>query len=94
MNSPCPHSLYHVDCDLGHLACADLGLVNGLARAALNVHRQGERLCVVNATPALQELIALAGLEDVLLRRDRREAEQREKPLRVEECGEADDPPV
>jgi hypothetical protein len=91
MSSPCHHSLYHVDCDLGHFPCADLGLVDGLARAALNAHRQGERLCVVNASPAQQELIAFAGLEGVLFGRDRREAEQREEPLRVEECGEADD---
>ena len=94
MISPCPHSLYHVDCDLGHLGWADLGLVDGLARAALNAQRQGERLRVVDASPALQELIAFAGLEDVLLGRGRREAEQREEPLRVEERGEADDLPV
>jgi STAS domain len=94
MNSPCRHSLYHVDCDLGHLPCADLGVVDGLARAALNARRQGERLCVVNASPELQELIAFAGLERVLLGRGRRQAEQREEPLRVEEGGEADDLPL
>jgi hypothetical protein len=89
-----PHSLYHVDCDVGHLACADLGLVNALARAALNVRRRGEGLRVVNASPELQELIAFAGLDSVLLGRRRREAEQREEPLRVEERGKSDDPPV
>ena len=89
-----PDSLYHVDCDLGHCACADLGLVNALARAALNVRRQGEGLRVVNASPELQELIAFAGLDGVLLGRRRREAEQREEPLRVEERGKSDDPPV
>ena len=94
MSSPCHPSLYHVDCDLGHFRCADLGLVNGLARAALHMRRQGENLRVVNASPQLQELIAFAGLEGVLFGRDQREAEQREEPLRVEECGEADDLPV
>jgi hypothetical protein len=94
MNYPCHLSLYHVDCDLGHFPCADLGLVNGLARAALNARRRGECLCVVNASPAQQQLIAFAGLEGVLLGRGRREAEQREEPLRVEKCGEADDLPV
>lgn len=88
------HSLYHVDCDLRHLACVDLGTVNGLARAALNVRRQGERLCVINASPELQELIAFAGLDAVLLGRRWREPEQREEPLRVEEGSEADDLPV
>jgi hypothetical protein len=94
MNFASHHSLYHVDCDLGHLACVDLGIVNGLARAALNARRQGERLCVVNASPELQELIAFAGLDAVLLGRRRRKSEQREEPLRVEECGEPDDLPV
>jgi len=83
-----------VDCDVGHLACADLRVVNVLARAALNTRRRGERLSVVNASPELQGLIAYAGLDAVLLGRRRRQPEQREEPLGVEERGEPDDLPV
>ena len=87
-------SLYHVDCDVGHFACADIGAVDALARASLNARREGERLRVVNASPELQELIAFAGLDGVLLRRNGREPEEGEEALRVEERGEADDLPV
>src|SRR5215510_5597112 len=89
MNSCGPNSLYHVDCDLGQVACADLGMVGALARAALNVSRFGDSLRLVNASTELQELIAFAGLDGVLLGRREREA-----PLGVEERGEADDLPV
>ena len=91
MNFACLNSLYHVDCDVGQLPCADLGTVAALARASLNARRQGERLCVINASPELQELIAFTGLDDALLGRNGRQPEEREEPLRVEERGEADD---
>jgi STAS domain len=89
-----PHSLYHVDCDVGQLACADIEIVNALARASLNARRQGERLRVVNPSLELRELIAFSGLDAVLLGRRRRQAEEREEPLGVEERGKADDLPV
>jgi anti-anti-sigma regulatory factor len=82
-----------VDCDVGHVRCADIATVGALARAALNARRAGERLRIVDASDALQELIELAGLGEVLLGRCRRETEEREQPRRVEECREADDPP-
>ena len=88
------HSLYHVDCDVRHVPCADLATVGALARASLNARRLGERLCVVNATDELQELIELAGLAEVLLGRRRRQAEEREQALGVEERGETDDLPT
>jgi hypothetical protein len=88
------HSLYHVDCDVGHLACADLGTVNALALASLNAGRQGVRLRVVNASSELQELIELLGLDGVLVGRNRGQPEEREEPVRVEEGSEADDLPV
>ena len=88
------NSLYHVDCDVGHLACADLGTLDALARASLNVRRHGERLYVVNAPRALQELLRFAGRGGVLLGRDGRKSEEREQPLGVEERREADDLPV
>lgn len=84
--------LSSVDCDAGHVPCADLATVSALARAHVNARRLGVRLCVVNASPELRELIALAGLDDALLGRSRRQAEEREEPLGVEERGEADDP--
>jgi hypothetical protein len=87
-------SLCDVDCDVAHVRCADLATVDALARAALNAQRLGVRLHVVNATPALVELIAFAGLDAVLFGRRRRQAEQREEAFGVEERGEADDPPV
>ena len=72
----------------------DLATVDALARAALNARRAGMRLRVVNAPPELRELIAFAGLEEVLLGRDGRQAEEGEQPLRVEERREPDDPPL
>ena len=88
------HSLYHVDCDVRHVPCANLATVGALARASLNAWRHGERLCVVNASPELQELIAFAGLEQALLGGRGRQPEEREQPLGVEERREADDPPA
>jgi len=87
-------SLYHVDCDLRHVRWADVGTVGALARAHLNARRQGVRLHVLHAPPELQKLIAFAGLEEVLLGRDRGEPEEREEPLGVEERRKADDPTV
>src|SRR5439155_26480642 len=81
MSFACPNSLYHVDCDVGHLRCADFARVNALARASLNARRQGVCLRVVNASSELQELIAFAGLDGVLLGRNGPQPEQREEPF-------------
>jgi hypothetical protein len=83
-----------VDCDVSHVRCADIGTVDALARAALNARRAGERLRVVDASDALQELIELAGLGEALLGRDQRKPEQWEEPDGVEECRETGDPPA
>jgi anti-anti-sigma regulatory factor len=83
-----------VDCDVAHVRCADFATVAALARAALNARRLGTRLRVVNETPELAELIVFAGLDEVLLGRRRRQAEQREEAFGVEERGVADDSPV
>ena len=85
------HSLYHVDCDVGH-CCADITTANALARAQVNARRLGARLRVVNASRELQELIAFVGLDDVLLGRRQRQAEERKEPFGVEERREPDDP--
>jgi hypothetical protein len=52
------------------------------------------RLQVVNAAPELADLIGFTGLDEVLLGRRRRQAEQREEAIRVQKRGVADDPPV
>ena len=83
-----------MDCDVSHVRRADLATVNALARATLNARRQGTRIRFVNASPALQELIAFVGLEAVLLGRLEGEAEEREEPVGVEERVEPDDLPV
>ena len=81
-----------MDCDVGHVRCADFETVSALARAQVNARRRDTQLRVVNASPELQDLIAFAGLADALLGRGRRQAEEREEPIGVEESGEADDP--
>jgi anti-anti-sigma regulatory factor len=83
-----------VDCDVAHVARADLATVGALARASVNARRVGARLRVVNASPELRELIAFAGLGEALLGRRQRQTEEREEPLGVQERGEADDPSV
>jgi anti-anti-sigma regulatory factor len=87
-------SLYHVDCDVGHVPCAGIATVGVLARAALNARRRGDRLRVVNASQELQELIGLAGLDAVLLGRSRGQSEEWEQSVGVEERREPHDPPL
>jgi glutamate synthase domain-containing protein 2 len=86
-------SLYHVDCDVGDCH-AGLATANALARAHVNARRQGRHLRLVNASPELRELIAFLGLGKVLLGRSEGQPEEREEAFRVEERGEAGDPPV
>ena len=83
-----------MDCDVSHVRRADLATVNTLARAVLNARRQGTLIRFVNAAPALQELIAFVGLDDALVGRPGRQAEEREERVGVEERVEPDDPPV
>lgn len=53
-------------CDVGGLREPDLLTVNTLARLALACRRQGQRLLLVHASPALVALVSFAGLEEVL----------------------------
>jgi anti-anti-sigma regulatory factor len=71
-----------------------LAVVDVLARLQLAARRSGHELRVRDASPELLELIALAGLEDVLGVEPRRQAEEREEPLGVEEERELPDPPA
>jgi hypothetical protein len=71
-------------CDL-QTVVADADTIDALARLRLEARRLGLELRLRHASVELRELVALAGLEDVLLLEPRRETEQREQPLGVEE---------
>ena len=73
---------------------ADLGIVDALARLQLAARRSGYEIAVTNVPCDLLELIDLAGLRDVLGVEPRRQPEEREERLGVEEERELPDPPV
>jgi hypothetical protein len=77
-----------------HLVMADLEIVDALARLQLAASRCGYRVEVVAAPADVLELIELAGLSEVLCVEPRRQPEQREERLGVEEERELDDPAV
>jgi anti-anti-sigma regulatory factor len=66
--------------------------VDALARLALAARRRGCQLRLRGLPRELRELIELAGLTAVLGLEPRREAEEREERLGVEEEGELGDP--
>ena len=66
--------------------------VDLLARLQLLARRGGFEIRVRAASPELRELISLAGLDVVLGVEPRREAEEREERLGVEEEGQLGDP--
>ena len=72
----------------------DAVTVDALARLQLAARRAGRRLQLRDASDDLRKLIAFAGLDDVLWVEPRREAEEREERLGVEEEGQLGDPPV
>lgn len=86
--------------DAGGLTEADVGTVDVLARLQLTAGRLGREFRLEHTPLRLRELIALTGLEDALLRVEvsgletRRQAEQGEEPLGVEEGVQPDDLPV
>jgi hypothetical protein len=71
---------------------ADLASVDALARLQLNARRLGRTLRLRNVSRELAGLIELTGLVDVLRLEPRREAEEREERLGVEEERELSDP--
>ena len=73
---------------------ADLALVEALARLQLEARRAGYAIVVAGAPRELAELIELAGLSEVLGLEPRREAEEREERLGVEEERDLADPPA
>jgi hypothetical protein len=79
-------------CDLSALGDADLQVIDLLGRLELAARRRGRTLRLRNASPALAGLIAFAGLESTLRLEARRETEQWEDPVGVEEERQLDDP--
>lgn len=53
----------------------DLALVDALARLQLDARRAGRRVCVTDASAALQDLLQLLGLADVFVGEPRGQAE-------------------
>ena len=81
-------------CDISAVADPDVGTVADLARLHLAARRLDLDVVLRNTSVALAELIEFVGLTEVLCVEPRREAEQREERLGVEEERELDDPPV
>ena len=69
-----------------------LGLVDVLARLQLVARRHGFELRVVESGEEVRCVIELAGLSAVLALEPKRQPEQREQRLRVQEEGQLDDP--
>jgi hypothetical protein len=77
-------------CDLRRIV-ADAETLDALARLRLAARRVGLELRLCHASGELRELVAFAGLEDVLPLEPCREAEERKQPLGVEEEGQLGD---
>ena len=87
-----------VVCDVGAVVRPDAATIHALARLQLTARRRGARIRLARASPELRELLAFAGLADVvpagpLLRLQAvRQPEEREQALGVEERVEPHDP--
>jgi ABC-type transporter Mla MlaB component len=81
-------------CDVTALTRPDAGTVDALARLGLAARQAGCELRLRRPVAALCELLDLCGLADVLRIEARREPEQGEQPLGVEERVQMGDPPV
>jgi hypothetical protein len=78
---------------MGASAC-DFRTIDLLARLQLVARRHGQELRLVHASPELGELLTFAGLDAVLRLEPRRQPEEREDAVGVEEEGQLDDPAV
>ena len=70
----------------------DLAVVDALARLELQARRAGLTLVVAAAPDDLRLLVRFCGLDDALRLEARREPEEREDRIGVEEERELDDP--
>lgn len=80
-------------CDAAALA-SDVQTVVRLARAQLRARRGGHVLLLRNAPPELVDLLVFMGLDGVLRVEPRREPEEWEQRVGLEEERELRDPPV
>jgi hypothetical protein len=78
-------------CDVGAVT-PDAAAVDALARLQLNAQRLGLEIRLQHASSELRELIAFAGLDQVLRVELKWQAEEREERGGVEEERELDDP--
>ena len=76
------------------MSTVSLDAVEALARLQLAARRKGHHLRLHVLSRELRDLIELAGLTQVLGVEPRRQAEEREQRLGVEEERELDDPAV
>ena len=84
-------------CDVAALTHPDAGTIEALARLQLTARRLGRQVRLRDPSRELRELLDLFGLplpRDVLRVEPRRQPEEREQPLGVEERVEMGDPPV
>jgi ABC-type transporter Mla MlaB component len=81
-------------CDVDGGVEADLVAIDALARLQLGARRSGRSLRLKSASRDLHQLLAFVGLEEALGIEPRRQPEEREELLRVEEERELDDPAV
>jgi anti-anti-sigma regulatory factor len=79
-------------CDVKSLATPDFGSVGALARLQLEARRVGMELRLRGVSPELLDLIVFVGLEEVLRVETRRQPEEREERLGVEEEGQLGGP--
>ena len=79
-------------CDTSALADPDLRTVAALARLHLAARRLELEVVLSNASDALVELVAFVGLTGALRVEPRRQAEEGEERVGVEEERELDDP--
>jgi anti-anti-sigma regulatory factor len=78
--------------DAAALHAPDARTVDALARLKLDLGRRGFELRLVHVPDALRELLAFVGLAEVLRVEPRRQPEEREQRLGIEEERELDDP--
>jgi hypothetical protein len=88
MTAPGPTTIV---CDVGAVA-PDAVAIDTLARLQLAARRLGLEIRLRHASSELRELLAFAGLRDVLRVEAGGQAEEREQRLGVEEERELDDP--
>jgi ABC-type transporter Mla MlaB component len=84
-------------CDVDGCVQTDLAAIDALARLQLSARRSGRSIRLQEASSQLHDLLAFAGLDEVVPRRElgvepSRQPEDGEEPFRVEEEREFGDP--